>query len=757
MRKLLFIGLLLLSYSGFSQGILTSTEVKDAILTITPSNAQSRVTGNLPIQALKVKRLRLDTLLKVASENFATLVVNKADLTYVNTQLGTKTTTAQVNTIVAPKMDSTRVKTLLGLKANTTDVNDKVSTATFNSVLSTKANSSDVALKENTADVNAKLNFKVNNSLFADTTIAIRNALNTKSSIVYANLKLHNIFTKAQLIAFTDSEKANFDGSEWVRKAGNVASNGGAFAGTIINVNASFYWERKYLNIVESFWFGVTADGTTDDYTALNLAQLATKSGQTLNLQSGVIITGTEIVIANNIIIKGNNSTIKIKNATRIRNILKVMNLSTIEIYGVTFDMNVQNTTAYLSTDYASGSYNVGIYCSTVDKEINIHNCNFKNVYNESISFYNTSAPIMRIVDNNFTSPTQSQNLRISHISLQTMISAGNLIIERNNFDNAQPTFAQFGVNAIFMEGVDCQTVISKNKFNWCGRDNVGQHRLLAVDLYGNCNNLLLSDNIFQNCIWGFVRLEASQNVVVEKNKFYQNSGVLLEDPAIWITSTVAYTKAGANVRILNNELYASATSRVLIAIAVFTTDWTKPLQNIEIRGNSVFGRFDEFVRAMPGVDGLDIMDNKSYLFDGNLPKKLLVINRITSTEPTGVQTTSSLKRLNVTENKWVSGEGAVFGDLSTYTGIVENVTFSNNKLKGLSGFGAGIRLNNIPCIIENNYMTNNTEAVWITGNKRAYIFNNKIETMDNAAVLYLAQSTNFIQAMNYKDGVLIP
>ena len=67
MKKLFFIVALLLSFRGFSQGLLTSKEVSESITTFTPSNIQSRGVGNLPIQSLKVKRLRLDTLIKAIS------------------------------------------------------------------------------------------------------------------------------------------------------------------------------------------------------------------------------------------------------------------------------------------------------------------------------------------------------------------------------------------------------------------------------------------------------------------------------------------------------------------------------------------------------------------------------------------------------------------------------------------------------------------------------------------------------------------
>jgi hypothetical protein len=83
------------------------------------------------------------------------------------------------------------------------------------------------------------------------------------------NQKLHSVSTISALQAFTDANFAYFDGSTWERKSGNFASNGGSYAGTIINVSSSFYWERKY-NIVTPQMFGAKADGTTDDITAFN-------------------------------------------------------------------------------------------------------------------------------------------------------------------------------------------------------------------------------------------------------------------------------------------------------------------------------------------------------------------------------------------------------------------------------------------------------------------------------------------------------
>lgn len=259
MKKYLFL-VVFLPVFGYSQGVATTKELEDNTVTIGMQSAYIKGTNTVN-GAVKLKRIRVDSLTALAKKGVAELIVNKAELSYVNTQLAGKTSTAQVNTIVSPKIDSVRAKALLALKADLSALNSKVETSTFNSALSNKSNTSDLALKANTADVNALLNFKLNNTVFADTTTALRNIVNTKASITYTNQRLYNATSKTLLTAFTDADIANYDGSIWEKKIGNVASNGGSYAGTIINVSSSVYWERKFNNNVDVKWFGAVADG----------------------------------------------------------------------------------------------------------------------------------------------------------------------------------------------------------------------------------------------------------------------------------------------------------------------------------------------------------------------------------------------------------------------------------------------------------------------------------------------------------------
>ena len=59
------------------------------------------------------------------------------------------------------------------------------------------------------------------------------------------NGKQQTVSSIAELVFYAGSNYAYFDGNNWEKKGGNVPSNGGSYAGTIINISSNFYWERK--------------------------------------------------------------------------------------------------------------------------------------------------------------------------------------------------------------------------------------------------------------------------------------------------------------------------------------------------------------------------------------------------------------------------------------------------------------------------------------------------------------------------------
>ena len=152
MKKFLF--LFLFPALSYCQSVISTKEMEDNVIIIAPQSAYIRGTTS-PNGSVKLKKIRIDSLMALSAKGVSALVANKADLSYVNTRFAS-IGTGQANA----KIDSVRAKFLISLKADITALNSKVETSTFNTALSAKANSSDLSLKENTVDVNAKLGFK---------------------------------------------------------------------------------------------------------------------------------------------------------------------------------------------------------------------------------------------------------------------------------------------------------------------------------------------------------------------------------------------------------------------------------------------------------------------------------------------------------------------------------------------------------------------------------------------------------------------
>ena len=115
-----------------------------------------------------------------------------------------------------------------------------------------------------------------------------------KSDVAFSRLPFVNKIS--QLVSFSDVNFCYFDGSTWERKSGNIASNGGAFAGTFVNISNSFYWERVYEKLNVSY-FGATGDGITDDIIAINnCINYAKTISVTVNFGKGIFIISQPIL-----------------------------------------------------------------------------------------------------------------------------------------------------------------------------------------------------------------------------------------------------------------------------------------------------------------------------------------------------------------------------------------------------------------------------------------------------------------------------
>lgn len=254
-----------------------------------------------------------------------------------------------------------------------------------------------------------------------------RVSLNTIKTKELTNQKLHTVSSKTALIAFSDSDIAQFDGSTWEKKSGNVASNGGAFAGTLIRVSSTTYWQRIENESVNVIWFGASPtipDNSIPIQNAINYASENSKRGS-VYIPAGSYQILSTLEIPNFITIFGDANSGTIINNQNVSIPVQLKNKETDSFIYVTLknlifrggvigmDINVtgevagckfDNVLFELHTDYnlkvnkllqtcnfnscTFADANFGVYCSAFTANLNnFNNCNFLSNKIESVHF----------------------------------------------------------------------------------------------------------------------------------------------------------------------------------------------------------------------------------------------------------------------------------------------------------------------------------------------------------------------------------
>jgi hypothetical protein len=158
------------------------------------------------------------------------------------------------------------------------------------------------------------------------------------------NLKLQTVSSISELKTYTSSNFAYFDGSTWEKKSGNLASNGGSYAGTIINVSSSFYWER-ISDYYTPEMFGAVGDGLTNDANKIQSAINATAIGGTLMFANKTYFISSRLTINKSIKITGGLNSIVTTNG---QNIIELLSCSNVKIENIKFYSTLNSTNADL-------------------------------------------------------------------------------------------------------------------------------------------------------------------------------------------------------------------------------------------------------------------------------------------------------------------------------------------------------------------------------------------------------------------------
>ena len=419
-----------------------------------------------------------------------------------------------------------------------------------------------------------------------DSLVNIRNSIDTKSSVNYTNQKLHFVNTKTELLNLDINiiSKVRFDNSDWYLKNGNVASNGGSYAGTIVNINSNYYWERQLKeNTIEGVYFGIVANGTTDDLVNTRNAFASLTSGKTLKLPNGIIyFSGSNNILTDglnitqsNVIIKGSgNTTIKQDGSSFYCLSINgnnggtsdvTQNISNIKIQ----DINFLGTVA--TTGFSEFRHNLNVHAVT---DLIIDNCTFTGFRGDGILIGSgNQASIER----------HNKNIRITNCKFDGV-----------NNDNRN------GISVIDCDGLEISSCIFKNttKSTMPGAidiepdvatyhyiNNISIHHNIFENISGNLgvisylgnstmvnqiNSLNISDNEIKNyigtgagisVITGFTHSNTSlaNNVKINKNTI--------------INGDVPLAISGVKLGIINNNTFASCKHQIQLGSSIASAD----------------------------------------------------------------------------------------------------------------------------------------------------------------------------------------
>ena len=428
--------------------------------------------------------------------------------------------------------------------------------------------------------------------------------------------------------------------------------------------------------------YGAVGDGIHDDTAAIQAA--VNDSNCVAFMPDKTYLVSDNISLNNGQIIDGNHSTVKIKDNIRIREIFTIDSKSNILLYNITFDMNCLNMPVYSITDYNQNAFLCKAVYLDNSENVLIANCNFINLYTWAVFVYRCVEHIS-IVNSNFTSPAQSQGFINEFIRVNSMWT-GLLTIDNNTF-TGDNTNNDFGTAALAISNVHAKSIINGNTLINCGRNSTYNHRLAAIDFYGDVYNASITNNYIE-AVNMFIRLEDTKNILVDNNicKDVSVNAGPLSDGYVWVFHSDRYPDEPEieNITIRNNIFLTKTGVHKgnTIRIREYSSDHnTIFIKNVIIENNKFYrGKNKGFsaIETDGRVNGLYIKGN---VFDDDTDIAYI----IRFTENTGYNTANV--KCMITDN--------------TFKGYIAIKDDSN------------ISVNMLPLIIARNiFMCENTKAI---------------------------------------------
>ena len=489
--------------------------------------------------------------------------------------------------------------------------------------------------------------------------------------------------------------------------------------------------------------FGAIGDGVTDDSDAL-ISMFSNPGLYYLGNEKTFKISKT-IPISSNCTIFG-NSTIKLANATQLLSPLTIgnggmfsfVNAENLEIFGITFDANMQNQALPTARE---PYYNIMMFCVS-SKNINIHDCNFINLYSFSVYMHYCTG-ILNVNGNTMKSPVQNQGYYADHIVVQSC-SNGTLKIDGNMIDNEDYTTSDTGVCGVTIANTRTVDItITNNKMVNVGRREGPPylHRLYPIDFYNDVHNALVANNTIKSH-FGFMRLENCYNCKIDGNNLtIDQLPDTHGDAVIWIGNG-PYTGEGLDdcgfITVSNNKFQTTGTLYIGILLHNPSKNSGYKFHDVNITGNMYTSKDESGHSSFIGTD----CRVSNLLVDGN----------IVNVPANFIYTLATQSDLTIAESCWkicnniiIAGGRLFTNSISFTTPPVTDIRFENNTLKSKT-FDC-YQVKDIPTAICGNDISGNLIA---TGAEKSYAYNNIIRKTDG----YI--SDGFIHFNNIRGDKII-
>ncbi|SHE83999.1 hypothetical protein [Chryseobacterium vrystaatense] len=395
----------------------------------------------------------------------------------------------------------------------------------------------------------------------------------------------------------------------------------------LIQENGLYYKAILHENTINIEWYRCNERYANDEEIILAAVKMAAYLGATLRFDAREYIVNRQLTFQNLSCFKllgdKQHTVIKSNSNTRFPGYYFSFNsCANFIIDGIRFDQNKRNITETYSVSDYPNDYNGGIFiklCSNLE----ICNSYFYDLYTRAITIYDCrgEGDVIKVNNNYFESGVQNQKYRMEHLVFGQSQSV-NFIIENNIFKNEPPRDGKG--NPLLPDpakmpsgigGHDCgywgSVLVNNNVFEYCGRNNDGEHRLFAIDFYDNVNNFIISNNIFRNTTWGAIRFDGTKkNASISDNYIHQlitnDSGIInasarvVKDP---------YENSFKNISICNNIIEGVIGNSY--GIGLQSQEDSVVAENINILSNT-FSHLRTAVNIGGSIMGMNISNNNA-------------------------------------------------------------------------------------------------------------------------------------------------